>query len=125
MIIDEVHTCEAELRRAQLHADLALLDRLISDDLLFTGPNGELASKADDLAAYRNGVMQVSTHQIESLQVRRISDDVAVSAVRAHMTGNYGGAAFGGAVHYTRVWARENGQLRVVAGHVSVGAPAS
>ena len=122
MVADEIAGMEAELRAAQLGADVAALDRLISDDLLFTGPNGALASKADDLAAYRDGVMRVSDHEIESLKVRPISADVVAVAVRVRMAGSYAGTPFCGPVRYTRVWAREGGQWQIVAGHVSVGA---
>ena len=116
----EIAALEAELRAAQLGADVAALDRLIDDDLLFTGPDGALATKADDLAAYRDGVMRVATHQPEALHVRRVGADVAVAAVRAHMTGSYAGTPFTGIARYTRVWARTDGRWRIVAGHVGV-----
>lgn len=98
MIVDEVRAMEDELRLAQLQADVAALDRLISDDLLFTGPDGALATKGDDLAAYRDGTMRVTSHVLESLHVRRISDDVAVAAVRARMSGSYAGEPFAATV---------------------------
>lgn len=124
MIVDEIAGLEAELRLAQLQADITALDRLIGDDLLFTGPDGALATKDDDLAAYRDGIMRVASHELESIRVRRISDDVAVAAVRARMAGSYAGEPFAGTVHYTRVWAREGESWRIVAGHVSVSAAA-
>ena len=116
----EIAALEAELRTAQLGADVSALDRLISDDLLFTGPDGAFATKADDLAAYRDGVMRVSTHEPEELRVRRVGTDVAVVALRTRMTGSYGGAPFSGIARYTRVWAREGGRWRIVGGHVTV-----
>ena len=116
----EIAALEAELRAAQLGADVAALDRLIADDLLFTGPDGALATKADDLAAYRDGVMRVASHEPEALRVRRVGADVAVAALRARMTGSYAGTPFAGVARYTRVWAREDGRWRIVAGHVSV-----
>jgi hypothetical protein len=48
----EIVALEAMLRAAQLNADVEMLGRLISDSLLFTGPDGNLATKADDLAAH-------------------------------------------------------------------------
>ncbi|GLC25952.1 nuclear transport factor 2 family protein [Roseisolibacter agri] len=116
----EIAALEAELRAAQLGADVAALDRLIADDLLFTGPDGALATKADDLAAYRDGVMRVASHEPQALRVRRVGADVAVAALRARMTGSYAGTPFAGVARYTRVWAREDGRWRIVAGHVSV-----
>jgi ketosteroid isomerase-like protein len=116
----EVAALEAELRAAQLAGDVAALDRLISDDLLFTGPDGSLATKADDLAAYRNGVMRVASHEPRDLRVRRVGSEVAVVALTTHMTGSYAGTPFAGIARYTRVWAREGGYWRIVAGQVSV-----
>src|SRR5688572_1308082 len=51
----EIAELEAELRRAQLDGDVAALDRLISDNLLFAGPDGALATKQQDLEAHRSG----------------------------------------------------------------------
>jgi ketosteroid isomerase-like protein len=125
MIDGDIAALEAQLRSAQLYSDVAVLDRLISDDLLFTGPDGSLGTKADDLAAYRDGVMRVTSHEPEELRVRRVGADVAVAALRTRMSGSYAGAPFAGLVHYTRVWAREDGRWRVVGGHVSVVPPDS
>jgi ketosteroid isomerase-like protein len=121
VIVDaEIAALEAELRAAQLAADVAALDRLISDDFLFTGPDGTLATKADDLAAYRDGIMRVSAHEPEELRVRRVGTDVAVVALRTRMAGSYAGKPFSGTARYTRVWAREAGRWRIVGGQVTV-----
>ena len=116
----EIAALESELRAAQLTGDVAALDRLISDDLLFTGPDGAFATKAQDLATYRDGVMRVASHEPEELRVRRVGPDVAVAGLRARMTGSFAGTPFDAIAHYTRVWAREDAQWRIVGGHVSV-----
>ena len=54
---EEIVRLEARLRAAQLGADVAALNELISDDLLFTGPDGQLGTKAQDLAAYQSGTV--------------------------------------------------------------------
>jgi ketosteroid isomerase-like protein len=118
----EIAALEAELRAAQLGSDVDALDRLISDHLLFTGPDGALATKADDLTAYRDGIMRVTSHEPQDLRVRRVGADVAVVALRTRLAGSYAGTPFEGIVRYTRVWAREDGQWRIVGGHVSVTA---
>ena len=43
---------EAQIRAAQLAADVGALDRLIADELLFAGPDGQLGTKAQDLEAH-------------------------------------------------------------------------
>ena len=117
----EIVLLEARLRRAQLDADVATLDALIADALLFTGPDGQLGTKQQDLSAHAACVVRFRRHEPEELQVRRVGDDVAVTALRAGLTVDIGGASVSGTFRYTRVWAREpDGMWRVVAGHVSM-----
>lgn len=116
----EIVALEAEIRAAQLHADVAALDRLIAEHLLFTGPDGEMGTKAQDLEAHHSGVVRFRAHEPEELRVRRVGADVAVSALRARLAVEVAGTLVGGTFRYTRVWAREGGgPWRVVGGHVS------
>jgi ketosteroid isomerase-like protein len=116
----EIVAAEAEIRAAQLAADVAALDRLISSDLLFTGPDGQLGTKAQDLEAHGSGVVRFRTHEPEELRIRRVGSDVAVTALRARLGVEVGGTLFEGTYRYTRIWARERGApWRVVGGHVA------
>jgi ketosteroid isomerase-like protein len=115
----EIVALEAEIRAAQLAADVVALDRLIADELLFTGPDGELGSKAQDLAAHRSGVVRVREHEPEELRIRRIGHDVAIVALRTRLAVEVAGALVRGTYRYTRVWAREDGTWRVAGGHVA------
>ena len=117
--VREIVACEARIRAAQLDADVAALDALIADALLFTGPDGALGTKAEDLAAHASGAVRFRAHEPEELRVRRVGADVAVSALRARLTVEVGGTTIAGTYRYTRVWAREGGAWRVVGGHVS------
>jgi ketosteroid isomerase-like protein len=117
---EEIAVLEAALREAQLSADIEALDRLISDDLLFTGPDGTLATKADDLSSYRNGIVRFTTHDPDELRVRRVGANVAIAALRTRLEGTVAGTAFAGVFRYTRIWSREEtGNWQIVAGHVS------
>ena len=117
---------EAELRLAQLNADVRALDRLIAEELLFTGPDGQLGTKAEDLAAHESGVVRFRAHEPQELHVRAVSDDVRVAVLRALLTVEVGGVLISGVYRYTRVWAREqDASWRIVAGHVSAVTPQS
>lgn len=117
---------EAELRRAQLDADVATLDRLIADELLFTGPDGRLGTKAEDLAAHGSGVVRFRAHEPDELRVRAVGDAVRVVALRARLTVEVNGTPVSGTFRYTRVWAKEDGgPWRIVAGHVSAVSPSA
>ena len=116
----EIAALERELRAAQLEADVAVLDRLIADQLLFTGPDGQLGTKAQDLEAHASGVVRFRSHEPEELRVRRVGKNVAVAALRARLAVEVAGTIMRGTYRYTRVWAREKGgPWRVVGGHVS------
>ena len=116
----EIIALEAALRAAQLAADVPALARLISDDLLFTGPDGQLGTKAQDLEAHGSGVVRFRSHVPEELRIRRVGADVVVTALRARLEVEVAGHLSRGTYRYTRVWARESdGQWRVVGGHVS------
>ena len=115
-----VVACEAQLRAAQLAADVDTLDRLLADDLLFTGPDGRLVTKRQDLEAHGSGAVRFRLHEPEELRVRRVGPDVAVAALRTRLVVEVAGMLVRGTYRYTRVWAREpGGAWRVVAGHVS------
>lgn len=116
----EIVALEARLRAAQLAADVDALDALLADALLFTGPDGRLGTKAEDLAAHGSGAVRVRAHEPDELRVRRVGADVAVVALRTRLVVEVGGATVAGVYRYTRVWAREDGgPWRVVGGHVS------
>ena len=111
---------EARIRAAQLGAELSALDELISEDLLVTGPDGQLGTKEQDLAAYRSGTVRFMAHVPEELRIRRVGAEVAIASLRAQLTVNVAGNLSQGTYRYTRVWAREDGRTwRVVGGHVS------
>ena len=117
----DIVACEARLRAAQLAADVAALDALIADELLFTGPDGQLGTKAQDLAANGSGILRFRRHEPEELRMRRVGRDVVVTALRARLAVEVAGTPIEDTVRYTRVWARdrEDGTWRVVGGHVS------
>ena len=123
MIEATIRQQEARLRAAQLQSDVVALDQLIDDALLFTGPDGALSTKADDLALHRAGAIKFLLHEPSDLRVRVITSDVVVVVLRTHLVGRFHGADFAGDYQYTRVWARHADVWRIVAGHVSALAP--
>ena len=112
--------CEADLRRAQLAGDVAALERLVDDELVFTGPDGRVYGKQDDLSAHREGWVRITRLDPSEERIQRFGS-VAVISVRMEMTVTFKGEAFAGPYRYTRVWRpRRPGEgWRIVAGHVS------
>lgn len=115
---DALRACELALRRAQLASDVAALERLVDDALVFTGPDGAVYGKADDLDAHRQGWVRITRLEPSEERVERLGG-VAVVSVRMEMAGTFRGAPFAGPFRYTRVWCERPDGWRVVAGHVS------
>jgi ketosteroid isomerase-like protein len=113
-----LHASEAALRQAQLAGDVRELDRLLDDALVFTGPNGAVYGKKDDLDAHRRGLLRITRLEPSEERIQRFGH-IAVVSVRMEMSGTFEGEAFAGPFRYTRVWRAEADGWRIVAGHVS------
>lgn len=113
-----LRACEEALRKAQLASDVRELDRLLDDSLVFTGPNGAVYSKTDDLNAHRRGLIRITRLEPSEERIQRFGQ-IAVVIVRMEMSGTFEGQAFAGPFRYTRVWRADGDGWRIVAGHVS------
>ncbi len=117
-IDDEILTCEAELRQAQLSGDVAALDRLLDDCLLFTGIDGALASKQDDLSLHRSGRLRIT--KLDPLDRHMLHlGDISVVSVGMDAAAIMDGTPVSATLRYTRVWHKRPEGWRVVAGHMS------
>lgn len=117
----EILQMEARLRAAQLAGDVEVLFQLISDDLLFVGPDGNLVTKTIDIDSHRSGLVKFLRHEPLELHVRRPSTDVAVASLAAELSVDVGGQITKGLFRYTRIWRRNaGGQWEVCAGQVGL-----
>ena len=113
----EIEVAEEALRTAMLASDVATLDELIDDDLLFIGPDGNVLSKEDDLSVHRSGLQRIARLNFLDQRVRA-KQTVASVSVLAFVSGVFKGHAFQGQFRYLRVWHRTSSGWRVVAGSV-------
>lgn len=113
-----LRACEAALRKAQLASDVRELDRLLDDALVFTGPNGAVYSKQDDLDAHRRGLIRITRLEPSEERIQNFGE-FAVVIVRMEMSGTFEGQPFAGPFRYTRIWRADGDGWRIVAGHVS------
>ena len=117
MADDPIIAAEEDLRRAMMSNDVAELDRLIDDDLVFTAFNGAVVTKQMDLDAHRARLLR-ATRMTPSERVIRRYGDIAVVIVRMDFEGTYAGEPANGAMRYTRVWRETLSGWRIVAGHM-------
>ena len=117
-IDDEILECEAELRQAQLTGDVAVLDRLLDDVLVFTSFDGTIARKSDDLLMHRSGRLQITKMDPRERHVLHLGITSVVN-VLMHAGAVIDGTPVTSNMRYTRVWHRRQDGWRLVAGHMS------
>ncbi len=123
-IDDEILACEAELRDAQLTGDVAILDRLLDDALVFTSYDGTLARKHDDLSMHRSGRMRITRMDPADRHMTHLGATSVVS-VLMHAEAVIDGAPVAAALRYTRVWHKRPEGWRVVVAHMSTASTPS
>lgn len=99
-------------------SDVEQLDRLLHPELLAVGPDGQLISKVDDLAAHRSGLLDIT--EARELELRVIAlGNLALTFVVLHLRGTVGDTEVSGSMRYTRTWTRDGGAWRVIGAHIS------
>ncbi|WP_407566784.1 nuclear transport factor 2 family protein [Polymorphospora sp. A560] len=118
-MVEALRVAERRLQRAQLASDVAELDRLIDDRLVFTGPDGDLYSKQDDLRVHRSGRQSMTRVDEEDLAVL-VAGDTGVTWFLGTLEGTLDGEPFAARVRYTRTWILDEDEgWRLIAAHVS------
>jgi ketosteroid isomerase-like protein len=118
-IESQIQICETRLYAAMLASDVAELDVLIADELLFVGPTGELATKAMDLDLHRSGGTIFHELVPKELEIRVCSDQWAIATAKIFLRGTYLGNDFAGDFRYLRVWGHGENGWHIVGGSVS------
>ena len=118
-IESQIQTCETRLYAAMLASDVAELDVLIADELLFVGPTGELVTKAMDLELHRSGGTKFHELIPKELEIRVCSDQWAIATAKIFLKGTYLGNDFSGDFRYLRVWSQGENGWNIVGGSVS------
>lgn len=118
MAEDLILLCEEELRQAQLAGDVATLERLLDDALMFTTREGDIVGKSDDLSLHRSRRLRISRMEPSDRHVLHLGS-VAVVSVRMEAAASLDGTEVRSALRYTRVWCERAGGWRVIAGHMS------
>ncbi|MPZ79286.1 MAG: DUF4440 domain-containing protein [Actinophytocola sp.] len=107
------------LQAAQLTSDIDALTELIDDEARFTGPDGNLYSKWDDLRAHESGQQVISRVEEEDLRVLATTH-VGVTWFLGTLEGTVGGQPLVARMRYTRTWTHD-GQSgwKIIAAHAT------
>jgi hypothetical protein len=115
MKIESIVNAEIELLTAVKNADLAALEKLLHDDLLFNLPDGQTITKEYDLESYRSGKLKIETLEAAD-QIIKIIEDTAVVSVIVLLKGVYDNNPIANSFRYIRVWKQFGESLKVIAG---------
>jgi ketosteroid isomerase-like protein len=109
---------ETALQAAMLAGDVEALAQLLDDALVFTGPDGKILSKDDDLSIHRSRTLRLERLELYEMKAHPIGDMI-LTTTKAMLAGHFGSTPFDGIFAYTRVWRRSGELWRVVAGHAA------
>ncbi|AXB31745.1 nuclear transport factor 2 family protein [Vibrio campbellii] len=118
-LIQEVINAEHRLKASMVSSDLAVLDELLADNLVFINHFGHRVSKQEDIALHQSGLLSIASIELSDLQVEPHGNCVLVYA-NAEIIGTYDGAESNGRFAFSRVWLKKDGKLQVVSGHSTV-----
>lgn len=114
-----LEAAERRLQAAQLASDVSALNELLDNALVFTGPDGILYSKQDDLDAHRSGYQVL--HRLEEQDLRStVAGTTGVTWFLGMLEGSLGEQPFVGQMRYTRTWVHdaETG-WKIIAAHAT------
>ncbi len=114
----ELMQIEREWVQISVNHDASALDRIEADDFIYTGVDGTLVTKAQDISDITSGNLTAESANIEEMKVR-VYGDTAVVIGRLTTKGQYKGKDFSGQYRFTDVFVKRNGKWQAVASHAS------
>lgn len=117
---DDLHRVAAAEQRlcdAALAGNVAALDALLADDLVFVNQFGHVLSKEDDLDLHRTGAFRLERLTFSDYRLSHLAPGLVLAVLRADADGTAGGAPFDATLRFTRVWRREASGWRVASAH--------
>jgi ketosteroid isomerase-like protein len=111
---DEVMNAEKQFLSAVQKSDYAALDRLLSDNLVYTHSTGVIEDKAAYLKALKSGNQKYSS--IDHLTPKvNVFDNTGVITGKVRMRGASKGVPFDNELLMIHVWVKQQGQWKLVA----------
>lgn len=101
----QVMELEETWRMAQLNADTATMDRLLSEDYVGITMNGQVVTKMQQLERIRSRQFSVTKIELSDVKVKLISNTAIVTS-EANVEGTSEGAPLHGTYRYTRVYTK-------------------
>jgi len=113
-----IRKLDNERIQAQIHADVAGLERIYADDFIGVGPSGTVRTKPQVISDFTSGDLRFQSITTNDVRVR-VYGNAAVETGLSTMNGQDKGHAVPRGTRFTRVWVKQNGRWRLVANHYS------
>lgn len=110
---------ERQLSDALVKEDTAVLDRLWSNDLVFTFPNGKVSGKTERLAGQKPSAQPSQSTNLNDQVKVYLYGNTAVVTVLSTWRGKAGTQEYSDRYQATHVWVKQQGRWQLVAAHVS------
>jgi hypothetical protein len=110
---------ERQLSDALVKQDAAVLDRLWSNDLVFTFPNGKMSTKAERLASQKPSDQPSQSTNLNDQVKVYLYGNTAVVTVLSTWRGKAGVQEYSDQYQATHVWVKQQERWQLVAAHVS------
>ena len=106
---------EQELTDTLIKGDPSASERYLADSFTFTGPDGMVSTKAQNIADMKSGALKIESSKIEDMKVR-VYGDTAVVTYATTDKGTYKGRDISGQYRWTDVFVKQNGKWQLVSG---------
>ena len=118
---DQLIELERQLSEALVKEDAAVLDRLWSNDLVFTFPDGKVSNKAQRLAGQKPAAQPSQSGPVTTNDAVKVYlyGNTAVVTVLSTWSGKENNKAYSSQFQATHVWAKQQRRWQLVAAHVS------
>ncbi|ETZ24075.1 nuclear transport factor 2 family protein [Pedobacter sp. V48] len=110
----EILKLEEQIVAAILSSDVAVLDHVLHDQLVFVNHLGMTLSKKQDLAPHITGDLKITGLVASDLQLR-VFGDTCVVLVTKDIRGSYLNQPFDSKLKFTRIWKSFDGNWKVIA----------
>jgi ketosteroid isomerase-like protein len=115
----QVLEVENHLNQAMLHADVATLDQIYTDNLAYMNAGGEVMSKAEVLAKFKSGEIKLMTLGRGDIRLTLFGDAVILNGISTAAL-EYKGHVSYGPRRFTNVYVKVDGAWRLASHNVSV-----
>lgn len=109
----ELLSANQEYDEALVRGDAVALDRIYSDEFIYTTPDGEVRDKAQQLAFTKSGDLKLESGRSDDVRIR-VYGKTAVMTGRFTARGKFRGVSLDIRERYTAVWVKMRGRWRLV-----------